>query len=256
MDYLEISVVEHCNLNCKYCSHFSPIAKEIYADLEETEQGILLLKKIIKTDIKEIRLLGGEPLLHQKLADFCKLIRHNFPLSNIAVVTNGILLTFISEDLWNTFMKNDINIRITKYPINLNFTKIREISEKYNVSVSYTNRSKTIKNMNHMPLDLQGQQDAMESYKCCYSSRCTNLKGTKIYPCPIVASIEHFNNYYSMNLQVTSKDYFDLEKNNNKTELEQFLSEPIPFCSYCMRKNITYDLPWAISEKDIKEWTP
>lgn len=255
MNYLEISIAEHCNLNCKYCSHFSPIAEPIFADIEETSQGLILLKQIIGDNIKDIRILGGEPLLHPDLVQFCILLREQFSGSRIAIVTNGILLTKLSSEVLQELNKNQIEIIITKYPIKLNEKALDSIEKQYNIHISYTNRSKTIKKMNYMPLDLDGTQNINENFKICYSARCTNLKGTKIYPCPIVASIEHFNKYFLKDLPVTKNDYLDLRQCNNKEQIYNFLESPIPFCAYCKRKSITYDLPWQVSSKSIKEWT-
>lgn len=255
MNYLEISIAEHCNLNCKYCSHFSPIAKPIFADVNETKNGVLLLKKLIGDDIKDIRVLGGEPLLHPELVKFCTMLREHFLRSRIAVVTNGILLSKLSSDVLTEFNNNNIEIIITKYPIKLDEDELEHIKKLYGLKISYTNRSKTIKKMNHMPLDLNGTQNINDNFKICYSARCTNLKGTKIYPCPIVASIEHFNSYFSVELPVSNNDYLDLQKCKTKKQITDFLSKPIPFCAYCKRNEITYNLPWQISTKHIKEWT-
>lgn len=255
MKYLEISLVEHCNLNCKYCSHFSPLADKIFANIEATEYGLKLLKNIIGDNLEEIRLLGGEPLLHPQINDFCRMVRSYFNNANIDIVTNGILLSKLPSEFWSVCHMNRINIKITKYPIKLNIAEISKVASDYNVKLLFTNRSKLIKLMNHMPLDIEGGQDFSRNFANCYSSYCTNLKGSILMPCPIVASIEHFNKYFNKNLTLSKEDCLDLSTVTSIKEIEEFLNKPKPFCSYCMRDKITFDLPWEISTKDIKEWT-
>lgn len=42
----EVHITEHCNLNCKYCFHFSPLAKEEYLTLEEYERDLARLSEL------------------------------------------------------------------------------------------------------------------------------------------------------------------------------------------------------------------
>ena len=73
--YLETHLCDHCNLNCKSCSHFCPLVTEpTFTDLEQYTKDIRVLSK--KLAIRTIRLMGGEPLLHpQDIAS--KLIHTN-----------------------------------------------------------------------------------------------------------------------------------------------------------------------------------
>ena len=41
---LEIQIVNHCNLNCSGCNHFSPLADPYYMSLEEFEDNLKLVK--------------------------------------------------------------------------------------------------------------------------------------------------------------------------------------------------------------------
>ena len=35
IDSFNVDVVAHCNLNCKYCDHFAPLAEEEFVDLTQ-----------------------------------------------------------------------------------------------------------------------------------------------------------------------------------------------------------------------------
>lgn len=56
---LQYMVAFHCNLNCKGCSHFSPLVKEpLYASADMVRRDLLRLKKLVK-NIWRICMLGG-----------------------------------------------------------------------------------------------------------------------------------------------------------------------------------------------------
>ena len=51
-------IVEHCNLKCRGCYHFSALAKEEYLSLEEYAEDIERLGDLFNRNIEEIILLG------------------------------------------------------------------------------------------------------------------------------------------------------------------------------------------------------
>ena len=60
LNYLETNVVDHCNLNCKECAHFSNIYDNNYVNLVDYEHDIKLISQ--KFNVCYFRILGGEPL--------------------------------------------------------------------------------------------------------------------------------------------------------------------------------------------------
>ncbi len=51
LDHIEIHLVEHCNLNCKYCSHFSSIAEKKFYDVNKYEKDMARLAYVTKGKI-------------------------------------------------------------------------------------------------------------------------------------------------------------------------------------------------------------
>jgi hypothetical protein len=91
LDYLEFHLADHCNLNCAGCTHFAPYADRRFADLGETRRDFIRLKELF-SNIRHIRIMGGEPLLHSEAAEFVCMVREAFPRSCVRLVTNGIKL--------------------------------------------------------------------------------------------------------------------------------------------------------------------
>ena len=124
IESLEYHIVDHCNLNCAGCSHFSPLAEHWFVDPEDFEKE---WKEVADSglEIKRIRILGGEPLLHPELGYMLKCIRCLFPVSDINVVTNGILLNKRKAELLPVFNKYNISLTVSCYPgLNLDYKDI------------------------------------------------------------------------------------------------------------------------------------
>src|SRR4030067_480702 len=78
LSYLEVQLVDHCNMNCSGCSHFSPLADKFFADIEQYDRDMKQLRQLV-ANIMTFRLLGGEPLLHPHVSMFLDSTRTWFP---------------------------------------------------------------------------------------------------------------------------------------------------------------------------------
>jgi cyclic pyranopterin phosphate synthase len=90
---LRLSVTDRCNLRCKYC-----MPEEEYAWLPR--ETILNFEEIASLDgvftelgVDKVRLTGGEPLLRRDLPTLVRLLRQNPRIKDLALTTNGILLS-------------------------------------------------------------------------------------------------------------------------------------------------------------------
>jgi hypothetical protein len=86
------------------------------------------------------------------------------------------------------------------------------------------------------------------------ANNCIQLQDGKLYTCVLPPYIKFFNEYYAKDISVTEQDYIDIYKANDINEILNFLNKPIPFCRYCDIKNMSFNIKWAVSNKDIKEW--
>ena len=251
----EFSVVEHCNLNCAGCDHFSPLAEKEFADVEEFERDMSRLSDIFNGRAKEIHLLGGEPLLHPDIIKFMEVARRSFPTAVVDITTNGLLLMNMSEEFWNKCQNLKIVIRPTKYPIPLDFKTIEMKAKNYHVEYRYINNTSVIKTMDHYKLDIDGLQNGTRNFLLCHrANTCINLSHGKLYTCTVAPNAYHFNVYFDRNLEVRTEDSIDIYKASSSSEIMDFLARPIPFCRYCMMDNIESNLPWRKSERKIEEW--
>ena len=254
---LHIHLADHCNLNCRGCDNFSPLAPEVFADISIVEQDIKRISEISEGRVREIQLLGGEPLLHKRAIDFLHITRKYFPNTSIKMITNGILLSSRTDDFWDSCRENRIEIIVTKYPINIDHNAIKQLVRSKNVKFSFYGRTEIIsKSMQCVPLDVTGSQNRKESFlRCSAANRCIALDNGKIYTCTTIPYIKYFNKHFNKNLEVSKNDYINIYKAENFDEIMTFLARPMPFCRYCNQKGIIWDIGYGVSKCKMEEWT-
>jgi MoaA/NifB/PqqE/SkfB family radical SAM enzyme len=252
-----VYAVQHCNLNCKCCTAFSPIAEKSFLNIESYKNDIVKLAELTANRLSSFYVTGGEPLLHPQITEIFTIARKYFPETEIYFMTNGLLLNKMSEIFWENLKQNNIIINLSRYPIQINVDKIREKTKSYNVKFDYVGGSDVpIKSMWKYPLDINGKQSLKRSYNICTQiNRCVTMKEGLIYPCNTIAGIKHFNQYFTKNLEVAAGDVLELHNVKDINELYEFLYTPKPFCKYCNRKGVEFGIKYGNSKKDIKEWT-
>jgi len=249
-----VHLADHCNLNCKCCDNFSPLADEVFLDFEQYEKDCKRLAFLTNAKVNEICLLGGEPLLNPQVMQIIETTRNHFPKTSLSLATNGILLPKQPEKFWECCRKNKVKIIVTKYPIKLDCEKIAESARNYGVKIEYWGGK--VKTSYHFVLDLEGKHSPKKSFKLCYQSNvCIVFSNGRFYTCPTIPFVRHFNNHFKQNLEVSDADSIDIYKVESIKEIKKFLSKPAPFCRYCAVEKIDFAIPWGVSKKDISEWT-
>lgn len=255
LKYFNVNIVDHCNLNCKYCDHFAPLAEEKYVDIDNLERDFRRIAYLVKLDA--LGLMGGEPLLHPQLPEILNMSRRIFPHTRISIFTNAILLDKQNEVFWKACRKNNINIGISRYPINIDFNTIFSISKENNVNVFlYSGTVNSPKTMFKLGLDLQGTQNAAEMSKICWQNKggCSFLGDGKFYQCTTAGQIHRLIKYFNLDIKVTDEDYIDIYKIRKGQEIIDFYKKVIPFCKYCDIKKQISGLKFEISKKELSEW--
>ena len=248
IEYLEHHIVDHCNLNCAGCTHFSPLVKEPW--FEDINNFIDDFKELARrTNVRIIRLMGGEPLLHPQVVDFLLAARNIFPNSEIELVTNGILLEKRKIELLAICNDKNISICTSDYGI-LNLrkaldgfanTKVHGKSYMYNASI-----------------DISGALKPNNSFNNCdiHQNHWYYFQDGRFFPCCISANIKYFKDYFNIELDEGSLDEISISVyNHSEEEIKEFLNKPIPLCKYCntiIRKG-SYE-PFHRSKKEITEW--
>ena len=90
---LRLSVTDRCNLRCEYCMPEDDYVWLPRQDVLHFEEICTLVDAFLSLGVDKIRLTGGEPLLRRDLASLVAMIARKPGLNDVALTTNGILLS-------------------------------------------------------------------------------------------------------------------------------------------------------------------
>ncbi len=90
---LRLSVTDRCNLRCEYCMPEDEYVWLPREDMLHFEEISALVDVFIGLGVDKVRLTGGEPLLRRDLPTLVRLLAAKEGLQDLALTTNGILLS-------------------------------------------------------------------------------------------------------------------------------------------------------------------
>ena len=99
---LRISVTDRCNFRCTYCMPKSEYENFDFLprkDILSYEEMVKVVKILIPLGLKKVRITGGEPLLRKDLSKLVSMIRGLSDEIDIAITTNGVLLSKYAKEL-------------------------------------------------------------------------------------------------------------------------------------------------------------
>ena len=110
-DGLEVVIATHCNLRCRACAYFSPVMPVATVPAVQIRRDLSALARCVHAS--EVRVLGGEPLLHPELVPVLQVIRAAGVSDTIRVITNGLLLPRMPAGFWSLI--NEVSVSM--YPV-------------------------------------------------------------------------------------------------------------------------------------------
>ena len=234
ISHIGIDVTNVCNLNCHGCNHLTPLAKNHwFIDLNYFEEIVTELNK--KFDLNRIHLVGGEPLLHPKFIDLCRIIKKVNANLGIKVFTNGL---FLSKHLSEADEINSLGVRfkVSSYEM-IPEEELLLLKSKFNNLEGLGSKVDTNKvNFFKICYDLKGQQNYIESFNLCCEHQCSVMKNDyKIYLCPEIMNINYLEEYFNLKLPLNENERgLDIRKANS-LELIQYLYNPenATCCRFC-----------------------
>ena len=111
IDYLRISITDHCNLKCYYCTPFSGRSHLERSEILTYEEMLNVARAAAASGITKIRITGGEPLVRNGVVEFCRMLSEIDGLNSLALTTNGIYLEEMAEPLFKAGISR-INISL------------------------------------------------------------------------------------------------------------------------------------------------
>jgi organic radical activating enzyme len=246
LKHLEIHLTDHCNLNCKGCAHFSPLADKWFINLKNLDRDMKRLAQLFY-NIEVIKLLGGEPLLHPEVNEIISITRFYMPTADIRCATNGLLLEGMDVKFWLACQKEKITIDIARYAVPLDITKIKKLAKNYKVNF-------TIRNVKQFYAFYNKKYDSnpfVAMKNCRAHWYCPLLRNGFIYPCCLPALAHYFNREFHTNL--STEGGIDIhDRAIDGVDILEFLDRPISHCRNCAGQYRLFNC--GQSQRRITEW--
>src|SRR4029453_9507432 len=91
IDYLRISVIDHCNLRCVYCMPLRGLTFVPSPELLTAEEIELVARAAVSLGFRKFRLTGGEPTLRPDIVDIVRRVASVDGVADVAMTSNGVL---------------------------------------------------------------------------------------------------------------------------------------------------------------------
>ncbi|MFN8546082.1 MAG: GTP 3',8-cyclase MoaA [Candidatus Binatia bacterium] len=99
IDYLRISVVDHCNFRCIYCMPSTAVPRLPKAELLTAAEIEAVVRAAVRVGFRKFRLTGGEPTLRADLVEVVERITSVPGVADLSMTTNGVLLRGLARPL-------------------------------------------------------------------------------------------------------------------------------------------------------------
>ena len=230
--YIEIPITTKCTLNCKECCNLIQYYQQPY-HINSTDiiDDIRKISSIAK-GILQLRLLGGEPLIHPDLSNILEQILEFDNIKDIQIVTNGTL-TFDEKMLSILKKSSRFSVDISNYEEmsvkkdmligQLKDNHIRYITQKERIfwtaqaDCAYRNR----------------REEQLKSVLAKCDMDCISILNGKLHLCP--------RSSHGMDLNIVpdnDNDYYNLRQMQSIKEARKKIykllnAKSITACNYC-----------------------
>lgn len=250
---VDLPVTDRCNMACRACSHFAPLATDApMRDREDIAASVELLKEACGDRVFTVFINGGEPLLHPDIEDIVHDVSAAFPERERYLVSNLVKYGIKRSMLRALLPETGTSLAYSCYG-DINKTGIKyadEDAKKYNFpfvlfGTNPPDFTSYLKNVDPV-YPAYGKRE-------CYMRQCPTLIGNYLYLCSPVAFLEYPNAAFGLDLRLSEFDRIDLRVVEHPDEVMVLMDLPHPFCRHC---NVVDNHPigWENSDCARGEW--
>ena len=99
INYLRISLTDHCNLRCVYCMPLDGLRFLAQQDLLNAAEIAEVARVAVAAGFRKFRLTGGEPTLRPDVVEIVERLSQIEGVGDLAMTTNGVLLPALARPL-------------------------------------------------------------------------------------------------------------------------------------------------------------
>jgi hypothetical protein len=230
---LEFDPALHCNLRCLGCSHSSPYAEPRLVSVESFVHDASILSRYMRC--RQLRIVGGEPLLHPDLREMIRGARRSGLAPHIMLVTNGVLLGRQPEELWRELD----SVKVTVYPATvrrLDVARLRRLAEAHGVRLTIVQRP-----IFRVAIAGSPTCDARlvrKIFNCCGMARaCHTVSDGRLYRCSIAPFMDDYLRRLGHETDFAATEGIAVEERDDMADrIGRYLSSdtPLAACRFCL----------------------
>jgi MoaA/NifB/PqqE/SkfB family radical SAM enzyme len=231
---IEFTLTTKCTLKCKNCTNYIPFINKNEQKTLSIHDFKIQLNNLCKSvhKIRNLLLIGGEPLILKNLNEYLEYAAANKKIENVWIVTNGTML--LTLDLINSIKKhsNKVNIWISNYSKNPELNNILKhediLRQINNANINYY-YDKNLMWWPTSPYPVKKLREQDSSYFLSCNNPCVAVICGRIFICPRAGT------FYIKNLyEPKQNEFFDLNQKISKNNLINFYSKNcFDACNYC-----------------------
>jgi cyclic pyranopterin phosphate synthase len=111
IDYLRISVIDHCNLRCVYCMPLRGLTFVPSPELLSAAEIEAVVRAAVSLGFRKFRLTGGEPTLRPEIAEIVERIAGVPGVADLSMTTNAVLLPRLAGPLAKAGLRR-VNVHV------------------------------------------------------------------------------------------------------------------------------------------------
>ena len=111
IDYLRISLTDHCNLRCVYCMPLSGLTLLPPAEFLTAAEIETVARAAVAVGFRKLRLTGGEPTLRPDLVEIVARLARIPGVRDLALTTNGVRLPDLARPLVDAGLRR-VNVHL------------------------------------------------------------------------------------------------------------------------------------------------
>lgn len=250
---VDFPIIDCCNLGCKSCSHFSPLAdKAKPIPVSTLEHSLGLLKASCDSIVSSIFIMGGEPMLHPDLPEIVSMTNAIFPKSERFVVSNMLLYHDVKETLVPVMLETRTILGMSCYG-DANMSMVREAFDDARKNYMLVSR------FGNVPANFWSYMKSVyprfseDGFYQCPMNACATLRGTRLYKCSPVAYLQYPRVKFGLDIKAAPDDWIDLRGITNPNDVLNRMSAPHSFCRHCDVSG-NHCIGWSRSTCKASEW--
>jgi GTP 3',8-cyclase len=111
IDYLRISVIDHCNLRCVYCMPLRGLTFIPSPELLSAAEIEAVVRAAASLGFRKFRLTGGEPTLRPEIVEIVERIAGVPEVADLSMTTNAVLLPRLARPLAKAGLRR-VNVHV------------------------------------------------------------------------------------------------------------------------------------------------